>query len=67
MLVRDIEDAHAGHLTTGIFGTKFMLQALTDAGRADVAFGIVNQTHFPGLGPHARKRRDDALGALGVQ
>ena len=50
VLVRDIEEAHAGHLTTGIFGTKFMLHALTEAGRADVAFGIVNQTTFPGWG-----------------
>ncbi len=50
MLVKDIEDAHSGHLTTGIFGTKFMLQALTDAGHADVAFGIVNQSTFPGWG-----------------
>jgi alpha-L-rhamnosidase len=50
VLVRDIEVAHADHLTTGIFGTKFMLQALTDAGRADVAFEIVNQRTFPGWG-----------------
>ena len=50
VLVRDIEDAHGGHLTTGIFGTKFMLHALTDAGHADVAFGIVNQSTFPGWG-----------------
>jgi alpha-L-rhamnosidase len=50
VLVRDIEDTHGGHLTTGIFGTKFMLHALTDAGRADVAFRVVNQTTFPGWG-----------------
>jgi alpha-L-rhamnosidase len=48
--VSDINVAQAGHLTTGIFGTKFMLQALTDAGRADVAFAIVNQSTFPGWG-----------------
>src|ERR1035437_3565505 len=50
VLVRDIEDAHAGHLTTGIFGTKFMLHALADSGRADVAFKVVNQSTFPGWG-----------------
>ena len=49
-LVRDIEAAHQGHLTTGIFGTKFMLHALADAGRADVAFRVVNQSTFPGWG-----------------
>ncbi len=42
--------AHDGHLTTGIFGTKYMLRALTDAGRADVAYTIANQKTFPGWG-----------------
>jgi len=50
VLVRDIMDANKGHLNTGIFGTKFMLQALADLGRADVAFEIVNQRTFPGWG-----------------
>jgi len=50
VLVHDIEDTHAGHLTTGIFGTKFMLQALTDSGRADLAFTIATQSTFPGWG-----------------
>jgi alpha-L-rhamnosidase len=50
VLVRDIMDAHGGHLSTGIFGTKFMLEALADLGRADVAFEIVNQRAFPGWG-----------------
>lgn len=49
VLVRDIA-AHDGHLTTGIFGTKYMLAALSDAGRGDVACGIVNQRTFPGWG-----------------
>jgi alpha-L-rhamnosidase len=42
--------AHQGHLTTGIFGTKYLLNTVTDAGRADVAYGIVNQPTFPGWG-----------------
>lgn len=50
VLVRDIEAAHKGHLSTGIFGTKFLLEALTDLGRADTAFGVVNQRTFPGWG-----------------
>jgi len=49
VLVRDIE-AHGGHLTTGIFGTKFMLHTLADLGRADMAFEVVNQRTFPGWG-----------------
>jgi alpha-L-rhamnosidase len=50
VLVRDILEAHHGHLTTGIFGTKFMLEALTTLNRADVAYEVVNQPTFPGWG-----------------
>jgi len=38
------------HLSTGIFGTKFMLDALSHAGRADVAAKVVNQKTFPSWG-----------------
>ncbi len=50
VLVDDIVAGHDGHLTTGIFGTKFMLNALTDLGRADVACRLVDQKTFPGWG-----------------
>jgi alpha-L-rhamnosidase len=50
VLVGDIMGEHKGHLSTGIFGTKFMMLALADLGRADVAFEIVNQRTFPGWG-----------------
>jgi len=49
-LVHDVMQTHKGHLSTGIFGTKYMLNALTDLGRADVAYAIVNQKTFPGWG-----------------
>lgn len=49
VLVADIAK-HDDHLTTGIFGTKYMLNALTDTGRADVAYRLVNQRTFPGWG-----------------
>jgi alpha-L-rhamnosidase len=49
VLVGDVT-AHGGHLTTGIFGTKYLLHALSNAGRADVVYGIVNQRSFPGWG-----------------
>lgn len=49
VLVADIAK-NGDHLTTGIFGTKYMLAALTDAGRADVAYRLVNQRTFPGWG-----------------
>jgi len=50
VLVKDITTTHKGHLSTGIFGTKYMLHALTDAGRAEVAYTIVNRKTFPGWG-----------------
>jgi alpha-L-rhamnosidase len=50
VVIHDIATTHAGHLTTGIFGTKFMLNVLTDLNRADVAYEIVNQRTFPGWG-----------------
>lgn len=36
------------HVTTGIFGTKYLLDALSSHGRTDIAFRIVNQSGFPG-------------------
>ncbi len=48
-LVKDIE-AHGSHLTTGILGTKFMLDVLSRDGHADLAYAIVTQPDFPGWG-----------------
>jgi len=50
VLVDDILITHKGHLSTGIFGTKYMLDVLTSHGRADVAYTIVSQKDFPGWG-----------------
>ena len=47
-LLHDIRETHQGHLSTGIFGTRFLLPVLSDLGHADVAYGIVNQPDFPG-------------------
>ena len=47
-LVEDIRDKHKGHLSTGIFGTKFMLEELSARGQAATAYGIVNQPDMPG-------------------
>lgn len=49
-LALDVLEHHQGHLSTGIFGTKYLLDALTDIGRADVAYGIVGQTTYPSWG-----------------
>ncbi|HEY4065114.1 MAG TPA: glycoside hydrolase family 78 protein [Puia sp.] len=38
------------HLDCGILGTKYLLHALSDNGRSDVAYKIVNQHSFPSWG-----------------
>jgi alpha-L-rhamnosidase len=48
-LVKDVR-AHEGHLTTGNLCTKYLLEALSDNGRTDVAFNIVTQTSYPSWG-----------------
>ena len=48
-LTQDI-DAKKQHLSTGIFGTQFMLDALSREGHAGLAYAIVNQKTFPGWG-----------------
>ena len=50
VLLDDIRLRHDGHLSTGIFGTKFMLDVLARAGQADLAATMVNQTTCPGWG-----------------
>jgi alpha-L-rhamnosidase len=49
-LLDDIRLRHDGHLSTGIFGTKFILDLLSRAGEADLASTIVNQKTYPGWG-----------------
>jgi len=41
---------HTNHLTTGIIGTKYLLEALSKYGRTDVALAIAAQTTYPSWG-----------------
>ncbi|MCD6338821.1 MAG: family 78 glycoside hydrolase catalytic domain [Verrucomicrobia bacterium] len=50
VLINDIRGPRKEHLSTGIFGTKFMLDVLSRAGQADLAATIVGQKTFPGWG-----------------
>jgi alpha-L-rhamnosidase len=49
-LIDDIQVQRQGHLSTGIFGTKYALDVLAQENRAQVAYDIVNRTGFPGWG-----------------
>jgi alpha-L-rhamnosidase len=42
--------AHGGHLQVGGFGVKYLLMALSDGGRADLALGIMDTTAYPSFG-----------------
>jgi len=49
-LVANVVEQHNCHLTTGNICTKYLLEALTAAGHADVAYAIVSQTSYPSWG-----------------
>ena len=46
----DIRRTRGGHLSTGIFGTKFAFDVLSREGRAQAVYNVANQTTFPGWG-----------------
>lgn len=48
-LVEQVEEANH-HIDCGILGTKYVMNALTDLGRADLAYEIATQTDFPSWG-----------------
>jgi len=49
-LFHDIVVTRQGHLSTGIFGTKYMLNVLAESDHPEIAYGLVNQRTFPGWG-----------------
>ncbi|MEU0559616.1 family 78 glycoside hydrolase catalytic domain [Dactylosporangium sp. NPDC006015] len=49
-LADTVLNRNGGHLDTGIFGTRYLMDALAGIGRTDVAMTILNQTTYPGFG-----------------
>jgi len=49
-LIDKVSGSEGPRLTTGIFGTKYLLDELSRGGRADIAYALVNRTSFPGWG-----------------
>ncbi|MBC7362037.1 MAG: family 78 glycoside hydrolase catalytic domain [Candidatus Aminicenantes bacterium] len=49
-LFNDIVYKHDSHLTTGIIGTKYILDVLTAAGNSDLAYDLLTKTDFPSYG-----------------
>jgi len=46
-LVTDIVEENNGHLTTGVLGSKYMIEALTQYNRSDIAWLLATQTGYP--------------------
>jgi alpha-L-rhamnosidase len=49
-LVDTILTGNGGHLDTGIFGTRYLMDALAAVGRTDLAMTTLNQTTYPSFG-----------------
>jgi len=46
-LINDIVENNDTHLTTGVLGTKYIMDALSIAGRSDIAWALATQTTYP--------------------
>jgi len=49
-LVEMVRNDHNGHLATGIFGTRYLLDVLSRTGQSDLAVTVATQETFPGWG-----------------
>ncbi|MBI5094500.1 MAG: hypothetical protein HZB26_18965 [Candidatus Hydrogenedentes bacterium] len=49
-LSSEIVETRKGHLATGILGTKYLYQALSDNGKADLAYLVTQQEDYPSYG-----------------
>ena len=49
-LFKAVKNGPSGHFNTGIFGTKYILETLSEYTNPDNVFNIVNSTSFPGWG-----------------
>ncbi len=49
-LTNDVLYFHNTHVTTGFLGVKFLMPALTAAGRSDLAYDLAAQTTYPSWG-----------------
>ena len=49
-LIKALEAGPSGHFTTGIFGTKYILEALSATENVNTVYNIVNSRIYPGWG-----------------
>jgi alpha-L-rhamnosidase len=53
-LISTVSAAGGDHVDTGIFGTRYLLDALQGAGQADASLAVLDQTGYPGFGDQIR-------------
>jgi alpha-L-rhamnosidase len=49
-LLKAVQNGPSGHFNTGIFGTKYILETLSEYASPQLVFDIVNRTAYPGWG-----------------
>lgn len=49
-LVKNVQIKNKGHFDTGMMGTPYLLEVLTNYGRADLAYTVMNRRDFPSFG-----------------
>ena len=49
-LLKAVVEGPSGHFTTGIFGTKYILEALSEAGHTNSVYRVINSRAYPGWG-----------------
>jgi alpha-L-rhamnosidase len=49
-LIHLVEEKHDGHLDTGIIGTRYVFDVLSDLGRSDLALRVATTPSYPGYG-----------------
>jgi alpha-L-rhamnosidase len=49
-LLQAVKNGPSGHFNTGIFGTKYILEALSEYESPERVYDIVNSTEYPGWG-----------------
>jgi alpha-L-rhamnosidase len=47
-LVSEVSETHKGHVSTGIFGTKYVPEVLSRYGYSELAYGLITRPGFPG-------------------
>lgn len=53
--VRLIEHDFKGHISTGVIGCQWLMRGLTEIGRPDLAYGMLQKTDYPSFGYMIKK------------